>query len=65
MASIKKSDLRPSGFDLHGDSESFLEDLSDNNLASLNGGFWKDLVDFVKEVVNITFMFNISGDYNW
>lgn len=38
MASIKISDLRPSGFDLLGDSESFLDDLSDNDLATMNGG---------------------------
>jgi hypothetical protein len=38
MASIKISDLRPSGFDLLGDSESFLDDLSDNDLATINGG---------------------------
>jgi hypothetical protein len=38
MASIKISDLRPSGLDLFGDSESFLNDLSDNDLATINGG---------------------------
>jgi hypothetical protein len=38
MASIKISDLRPSGCDLFGDSESFLDDLSDNDLATINGG---------------------------
>jgi hypothetical protein len=38
MASIKISDLRPSDFDLLGDSESFLDDLSDNDLATINGG---------------------------
>jgi hypothetical protein len=38
MASVKISDLRPSGFDLLGDSESFLDDLSDNDLATINGG---------------------------
>jgi hypothetical protein len=40
MASIKISDLRPSGLDLFGDSESFLDDLSDNDLATINGGSW-------------------------
>jgi len=38
MASIKISDLRPSGCDLLGDSKSFLDDLSDNDLATINGG---------------------------
>jgi hypothetical protein len=42
MASIKISDLRPSDFDLLGDSESFLDDLSDNDLATINGGKLKD-----------------------
>ena len=38
MASIKISDLRPSDFDLLGDCESFLDDLSDNDLTTVNGG---------------------------
>jgi len=40
--------LRPSAYDLLGDSESFLEDLSDNDLATINGGgFWDRLLDAV------------------
>jgi hypothetical protein len=42
MASIKISDLRPSGLDLFGDSESFLDDLSDNDLATITGASWRD-----------------------
>ncbi|AFZ59461.1 hypothetical protein H6G54_07845 [Anabaena cylindrica FACHB-243] len=38
MASIKISDLRPSGLDLFVDSESFLNDLNDSDLATTNGG---------------------------
>jgi bacteriocin-like protein len=38
MASIKISELRPSDFDFFGDSESFLDDLSDKDLATINGG---------------------------
>jgi hypothetical protein len=38
MASIKISDLLPSDFDMFGDAESFLDDLSDNDLATINGG---------------------------
>ncbi|AFZ59459.1 hypothetical protein H6G54_07835 [Anabaena cylindrica FACHB-243] len=38
MASIKISDLRPSGLDLFVDSESFLNDLNDSDLAATNGG---------------------------
>ncbi len=38
MAAITISDLRPSGFDLFVDSESFLNDLNDSDLATTNGG---------------------------
>lgn len=38
MASIKISDLRPSGFNLFVDSESFLDELSESDLATINGG---------------------------
>ncbi|WP_422665737.1 hypothetical protein ACOWPH_14495 [Anabaena sp. PCC 7938] len=43
MSSIKISDLRPAGFDLFVDSESFLNesflnDLSDSDLAITHGG---------------------------
>jgi bacteriocin-like protein len=38
MASIKISDLRPSGFDSFVDSKSFLKNLSDSDLAAINGG---------------------------
>jgi len=38
MASIKISDLCPSGCDSFGDSESFLDELSDNDLTTIKGG---------------------------
>jgi hypothetical protein len=38
MASIKISDLRPSGFDSFVNSKSFLNDLSDSDLATIKGG---------------------------
>ncbi len=44
MASIKISDLRPSGLDLFGDSESFLDELNDNDLATINGGAPESIV---------------------
>jgi hypothetical protein len=47
MASIKISDLRPSDFDSFVDSESFLNDLSDNDLATINGGFLHLLAIFI------------------
>jgi bacteriocin-like protein len=44
--------LRPSAYDLLGDSESFLEDLSDNDLATINGGgFWDRLLNAVVEAI--------------
>jgi bacteriocin-like protein len=39
MASIKISDLCPSEFNLSVDSESFLDELSESDLATINGGF--------------------------
>jgi hypothetical protein len=52
MAYIKISDLHPSACDLLGDSESFLEDLSDNDLATINGGgFWDRLLDAVVDAI--------------
>jgi len=38
MACIKIYDLRPAGFDLFVDSESFLKDLNESDLTSTNGG---------------------------
>jgi bacteriocin-like protein len=48
MASIKISDLRPSDFNLLGDSESFLKNLSDSDLAAINGGRVDGTVVIVK-----------------
>ena len=55
MASIKISDLRPSDFDLLGDSESFLEDLSDNDLATINGGTTIVVLVFEDAIIIIVF----------
>uniref|UniRef100_A0A2P0ZG77 Class IIb bacteriocin, lactobin A/cerein 7B family n=1 Tax=[Tolypothrix] sp. PCC 7415 TaxID=373957 RepID=A0A2P0ZG77_9CYAN len=38
MASITVSNLRPIGSDLFMDSESFMDALTDNELAEINGG---------------------------
>jgi bacteriocin-like protein len=38
MATINISDLRPTGSDLFSDSESYMSELGDNELASVNGG---------------------------
>lgn len=37
MAELKITELSPSGFELFQDSESFLEDLTDNDLDNING----------------------------
>lgn len=38
MATIKISNLYPTGADLFSDSESYMSELGDNELASVNGG---------------------------
>lgn len=38
MASIKISDIRPAGSELFVDSESFMNDLADQELSATNGG---------------------------
>ncbi|MBA4444485.1 class IIb bacteriocin, lactobin A/cerein 7B family [Cylindrospermopsis raciborskii] len=38
MANISISDLRPAGVDFFSDSESFLDDLNDNELYNVSGG---------------------------
>jgi len=43
MANIKVSDLQPSGYELFSDSESFLSDISDNELQISGGDIaWTD-----------------------
>lgn len=44
MASIKIYDLCPSGSDLSVNSESFLDELSESDLASINGGILPILI---------------------
>jgi len=39
MAIINNSDLRPTGLDLFSDSEGYMDELDDNELASIHGGF--------------------------
>ncbi len=39
MATINNSDLRPTGFDLLFDSEGYMDELDDNELESIHGGF--------------------------
>jgi lactobin A/cerein 7B family class IIb bacteriocin len=38
MATINISDLHPTGSELFSDSESYMSELGDNELASVNGG---------------------------
>ena len=40
MASIKISDITPSGYDLFADSESYLTDLSETELNTTGGWWW-------------------------
>jgi hypothetical protein len=62
MASIKISDLRPSDFDMFGDSETFLNDLSDNDLATINGGkggIWGAIASALTGGISVHFEVNI------
>lgn len=38
MATIQISNLKPTGYELFSDSESYMIDLSDNELGNVNGG---------------------------
>lgn len=40
MATIKISDLHPTGSELFSDSESYMSELGDNELEIVNGGIW-------------------------
>ena len=40
MSTIKISDLHPIGSELFSDSESFMTELVDSELAAINGGLW-------------------------
>jgi hypothetical protein len=44
MASINISDLRPAGSQLFVDSESFMNDLADQELSATNGGFTPGII---------------------
>jgi len=39
MATINNSDLKPTGLDLFSDSEDYMDELDDNELASIHGGY--------------------------
>lgn len=45
MASIKISELNPTGADLFADSESFMTELSDNDFSEVVGGYYFDTID--------------------
>jgi len=47
MANIKVSELRPAGSELFQDSESFLNDLTDMDTASVQGGEGTDLAPYL------------------
>jgi membrane protein DedA with SNARE-associated domain len=40
MSSIRIADLRPVGYDLFSSSESFMSDLTEDELGIQGGGFW-------------------------
>ena len=52
MSSIKINDIAPAGADLLLDSEGYLDDLTDNELGSVNGQ-------------TLTLSVSVSGGYSW
>lgn len=47
MANLKISDLQPTGYDLFSDSESYMMDLSEDELNTTHGGFLIPALTFV------------------
>lgn len=47
MATIVISELRPTGSELFLDSETFMTDLTDNDLNEISGGFTPALLGFI------------------
>jgi bacteriocin-like protein len=45
MANIEINDLKPAGAELFSDSEGFMNELSDSELANINGGYAADYTD--------------------
>ena len=53
MAYITISDLRPAGSDLFVDSESFMSELTDDELGLQGGGFWATVGTLVTSAPSI------------
>jgi len=53
MAYITISDLRPAGSDLFVDSESFMSELTDDELGLQGGGFWATVAAAVTSAPSI------------
>lgn len=51
MANINIYDLQPAGFGLFSDSESYMRELSENELAIQGGGWFRDALSFIGSVV--------------
>lgn len=53
MANIKIYNLQPAGYDLFSDSESYMMDLSENELNTTHGGFTAFLATVIEVVSNV------------
>ncbi|MGB7441155.1 MAG: hypothetical protein WA919_08820 [Coleofasciculaceae cyanobacterium] len=55
MAKITISNLKPNGYELFSDSESYMMDLSENELNATNGGlFWTVATVFTPTIVQLS-----------
>jgi hypothetical protein len=50
MSKIAISDLQPAGFGLFSDSESYLKELSEEELC-IQGGFWRTLLSYAGSAI--------------
>ncbi len=58
MASIQIYDLQPTGFDLFNDSESFMNELTDNELVNTQGG---DATTIILSVIGVLVAVTVIG----
>ncbi len=60
MANIKISNLQPAGYDLFSDSESYMMDLSENELNTTHGGFTPILTTVISITSDVLSLINAT-----
>ena len=53
MANIEINELKPAGAELFSDSEGFMNELSDSELANINGGYAADVTNTYAFTCNV------------